>query len=495
MTYLGEVIFGAIFDLKFTTVQSTGAPTTLAGTPAISVYKDNSTTQTTTGVTLTVDFDSVTGLNNVRIDTSGDASFYAQGSNFQVVITTGTVNSVSAVGYVVGQFSIAARSVPHLLVRTTIATLASQTSFTLTAGSADNDAYNGSIIIIQDASTAVQKAVGVVGDYTGSTKTITMQTDPAIFTMATGDYVTIVASRALKPTVDNRYLDVSTGGEGGVDWANVGSPTTTNNLSGTSTKAVEPTVAGRTLDVSAGGEAGVDWANVGSPTTTLNLSGTSTLALEPTTAGRKLDVSTGGEAGLDWANIGSPTTAQNLSATNIDVDQIVASVSGAVGSVTGAVGSVTGAVGSVTGAVGSVTGAVGSVTGAVGSVTGAVGSVTGNVGGNVTGTVASVVGNVGGNVTGNVTGSVGSLATQAKADVNAEVLTVLNVTTFPEPTGVPAATATLSSKIGRLHQALRNQVDVTSTKKTFYDDAAAALWEKDLSDNGTTFSESEGNAP
>jgi hypothetical protein len=69
--------------------------------------------------------------------------------------------------------------------------------------------------------------------------------------------------------------------------------------------------------------------------------------LQPTTAGRTLDVSATGEAGLDWANIGSPTTAQNLSATNIDVDQIIASVSGAVGSVTGAVGSVTGAVGSV----------------------------------------------------------------------------------------------------------------------------------------------------
>lgn len=38
--------------------------------------------------------------------------------------------------------------------------------------------------------------------------------------------------------------------------------------------ALKPTVAGRTLDVSAGGEAGIDLANVGSPTTTLNLSGT-----------------------------------------------------------------------------------------------------------------------------------------------------------------------------------------------------------------------------
>jgi hypothetical protein len=76
-----------------------------------------------------------------------------------------------------------------------------------------------------------------------------------------------------------------------------------------------------------------------------------------TTTGRTLDVSAGGEAGLDWANIGSPTTAQNLSGTNIDVDQIVAGVSGAVGSVAGAVGSVTGSVG------GNVVGSVGSLTG------------------------------------------------------------------------------------------------------------------------------------
>lgn len=36
-----------------------------------------------------------------------------------------------------------------------------------------------------------------------------------------------------------------------------------------------PTTAGRTLDVSATGEAGIDWANVGSPTTSVNLSSTS----------------------------------------------------------------------------------------------------------------------------------------------------------------------------------------------------------------------------
>ena len=91
--------------------------------------------------------------------------------------------------------------------------------------------------------------------------------------------------------------------------------------------------------------------------------------LAPTTAGRTLDVTATGAAGIDWGNVENPTTALNLSGTNIDTDQVVASVSGAVGSVTGAVGS---------------------VTGAVGSVTGAVGSVAGNVDGNVTGTVAGV---------------------------------------------------------------------------------------------------------
>ncbi len=35
-----------------------------------------------------------------------------------------------------------------------------------------------------------------------------------------------------------------------------------------------PTTSGRSLDVSLGGEAGVDWANVGSPTTAVDLSGT-----------------------------------------------------------------------------------------------------------------------------------------------------------------------------------------------------------------------------
>ena len=108
--YLDDYNLSATIDFKFTTRKSTGLPTQLAGSPAVSVYKTNSTTQTTTGVTLTVDFDSVTGLNHVRIDTSADGTFYAAGCDFAVVITAGTVDSISVVGETVATFSILNRS-------------------------------------------------------------------------------------------------------------------------------------------------------------------------------------------------------------------------------------------------------------------------------------------------------------------------------------------------------------------------------------------------
>lgn len=152
MAHLGDYDASTVIYGKFTTFRpSTGAAYTLGGTPAISVYKDGSTTQSTTGVTLTADFDSVTGLNHFAIDTSADGTFYAAGSFFDIIITTGTVDSVSVVGAKVGSFTIRKNS-------------------------------------------------------------------------------------ALKPTVAGRALDVSSGGEAGVDWANVGSPTTTVTLSGTTVK-------------------------------------------------------------------------------------------------------------------------------------------------------------------------------------------------------------------------------------------------------------------
>lgn len=107
MKHLGDFDASTLLYGKFTTYRpSTGASFTLAGAPVLSVYKDNSITQSITGVTLTADFDSVTGLNHYAIDTSLDGTFYSAGSFFDVVITTGTVDSVSVTGTVVGSFTI-----------------------------------------------------------------------------------------------------------------------------------------------------------------------------------------------------------------------------------------------------------------------------------------------------------------------------------------------------------------------------------------------------
>lgn len=96
-------------NFKFLTKSTGDVPTTLLGTPVIAVYKANATgtekTSAESYITLTVDFDSITGLNHVEIDLSGD-SFFAFGEDYQVVITTGTVNAVSAVGTVLASFSI-----------------------------------------------------------------------------------------------------------------------------------------------------------------------------------------------------------------------------------------------------------------------------------------------------------------------------------------------------------------------------------------------------
>src|SRR3990167_5336180 len=107
--YHGDIALGETIDIKFTTVSTTGAPTTLAGTPVVSAYPGNSTTELTTGITLTVDFDARTGLHNVRgVGTSGNG--YATATNYALVITTGTVGGTSVVGYVIGTFSIENRS-------------------------------------------------------------------------------------------------------------------------------------------------------------------------------------------------------------------------------------------------------------------------------------------------------------------------------------------------------------------------------------------------
>lgn len=107
----------------------------------------------------------------------------------------------------------------------------------------------------------------------------------------------------------------------------------------------------------------------------------------------------------------------------------------------------------------------------------------------VTGAVGSVTGNVGGNVT----GSVGSLATQAKADVNAEVLDVLSTDTFAELAAIPAATSSLKDKLTWMFMWFRNKVEQTATTKILKaDNGSTTVATFTESDDGTTYTSGEG---
>lgn len=138
---------------------------------------------------------------------------------------------------------------------------------------------------------------------------------------------------------------------------------------------LRPTTADRTLDVSSGGEAGVDWANVGSPSTSVSLSSTTVGTVTTTTTATNVTTVNGLASGV-------------ITATSIAADAITAAkiADGAIDAATFAAGAINAAAI----AADAITDAKVASDVTIASVTGAVGSVTGNVGGNVVGSVGSV---------------------------------------------------------------------------------------------------------
>lgn len=148
MINLGDFRTSSMIDFKFNTVFGTpSVPTTLA-TGTVLVYKSNSTTESSsTGITLTVDFDSVTGMHHVRIDTSANASFFTTASDFDVILTAGTVGGSSVAGSRLAHFSIENRSaiMPTTAGRTLLVAAGGQAAVDMTIAPTESYAAVGSI--------------------------------------------------------------------------------------------------------------------------------------------------------------------------------------------------------------------------------------------------------------------------------------------------------------------------------------------------------------
>ena len=342
------------------------------------------------------------------------------------------------------------------MVDTTIATLSTQTSFTLNSGSTDDDAYNNLSIVVEDVSTSTQKAVGMVLDYEGSTKTVTLK-EALAFTIAATDKVYILAENSLKSTVANRQLDVTATGAAGIDWGNVENPSTAVDLSATDIRLVDTT------------------------TTNTDMRGTdnaATAASLATVDGKIDTIDTNVDAVL--VDTGTTIPAQITALNNVAATDIVSG--GAITTSGGAVSTVSTLTGH--------TPQTGDNFARLGAPAGA--SVSADVAAVKADTAATLVdtaeiGTAGAGLT-----DLGGMSTGMKAEVNAEALDVLVTDTHAESSGVPAATASLKDSLVWLKTLSRNKITQTATTQTLRDDADGAdIATSTVSDDGTTFTRGE----
>jgi hypothetical protein len=118
-----------------------------------------------------------------------------------------------------------------------ISAVNSQTSINITGGPTGDDALKGWTAVMFDAILDAgfsKPATAVVSAYTASSGLVTFANAP-VRTISTNDVAFFLPPdmAAVWPTTFGRTLDISSGGEAGIDWANVGTPGSTVSLSAT----------------------------------------------------------------------------------------------------------------------------------------------------------------------------------------------------------------------------------------------------------------------
>lgn len=181
--YLGDFAFNQTIDFKWNTADSNGASITRATNGTISVYKNNSVTQTTTGVTDTEDFDTLTGVHHCRIVTTD--AFYVANEDYQVVLSAATIDG-QTVNAVIAHFSIENRADSKLFVRSDCTTGSSTTVVKHNLAEATTGHYNGRVILF--TSGALTGGAYVINGYTSTDITVSTMTD----TPASGDDFVII---------------------------------------------------------------------------------------------------------------------------------------------------------------------------------------------------------------------------------------------------------------------------------------------------------------
>lgn len=216
MLNLDTIRPGKTINIPFATYDSNdpSASVTCTGLAAtdIEIYKDGSLTQraSDSGYAVDTDLDGIVGIHTIQIDLADNdtAGFFSAGSEYIVVVSSITVDA-GVVSFVAARFTI---GYPEAILNTTIATLASQTSFTLTKGPAEANALVGRMCVIHDVASEVQVGHAVISAYDVTTKTVTLAAGTT-FTAAATDNISILGLAPLQPAVSGRTLGVESDGD------------------------------------------------------------------------------------------------------------------------------------------------------------------------------------------------------------------------------------------------------------------------------------------
>lgn len=106
--YLGDFRLTQRVRQEFDTYASAGDsvnPTTFG---VVTVFKNQSATDTSAGVTVVTALDGLTGIHAVEIDTSADKAFYTHGADYSIIVRSAVIAG-STVNKILGRFSIEGR--------------------------------------------------------------------------------------------------------------------------------------------------------------------------------------------------------------------------------------------------------------------------------------------------------------------------------------------------------------------------------------------------
>lgn len=315
---------------------ATGIPTVLAGTPVVSAYENADLTQITAGITLGIDHDSVVGFNMLTVVATA-ANGYEAGKDYNLVVTTGTVDSVSVVGEVVGQFTIARSAAAVDLANGTdgLGAIKADTAATL-------------------VDTAVIGALGagltdLGGMSTGMKAEVNAECDTAI---SDASLATAANLATVDTVVDSILVDTAVIGAAGAGLTDLGGMSTgmkgevnaecdtaisdASLATATNLATVDTVVDSILVDTAVIGALGAGLTDLGGMSTGMkaevNAEADTAVsdygALKPTTASRTLDVTAAGTAGIDWGNVENKTTVNDLSATDIQLCDTVTALTG-----------------------------------------------------------------------------------------------------------------------------------------------------------------------